>query len=232
MRSLWRAEEGNLLVGCDMEGAHLRIFAHLIQDEAFINALVTGKKEDQSDVHSLNKRALGDICVDRDRAKTFIFSFLNGAAAPKVSDIFGCSLGEAKKALEGYVQAYPGLRALKRVQIPRDAGRGYFIGLDGRKVLCDSEHLMMGMYLQNGEAVIMKHANVLWRQWAHEEGIPYKQVNFVHDEFVTEVPGDRAIAERLGILQSQAIVAVGERFGLRCPLAGEYKVGANWLDVH
>lgn len=232
MRSLWRCDPDAHLVGCDMEGAHLRIFAHLINDEEFIKALVEGKKEDGSDIHSVNKRKLGDLCIDRDRAKTFIFSFLNGAAAPKVSDIFGCSLREAKGTLEAYVEAYPGLKHLKQNIIPRDARRGYFIGIDGRKVMCDSEHLMMGMYLQNAEAVIMKHANVLWRQWAHEEGIPYKQVNFVHDEFVTEVPGDRSLAERLGVLQSKAITAVGERFGLRCPLAGEFKLGLNWLDVH
>ena len=232
MRSLWCCDPGSYLVGCDMEGAHLRIFAHLINDKDFIKALVEGKKDDGTDIHSLNRRALGDLCVDRDRAKTFIFSFLNGAAAPKVSEIFGCSLKDAKNSLERYVEAYPGLKHLKHNIIPRDAQRGYFIGLDGRKVLCDSEHLMMGMYLQNAEAVVMKHANVLWRQWADEEGIGHKQVNFVHDEFVTEVSGDKGTAERLGVLQSKAITAIGERLGLRCPLAGEYKVGKNWLDVH
>jgi len=232
MRSLWGCSDDAVLVGCDMEGAHLRIFAHLIDDKDFIKALVEGKKDDGTDIHSLNKRNLGQLCVDRDRAKTFIFSFLNGAAAPKVSEIFSCSLKEAKNCLEGYVEAYPGLKHLKQNIIPRDARRGYFVGLDGRKVLCDSEHLMMGMYLQNAEAVIMKHANVLWRQWLDEEGIKYKQVNFVHDEFVTEVYGDRSIADRVGLLQSKAITAVGERFGLRCPLAGEYKLGSNWLEVH
>jgi hypothetical protein len=30
----------------------------------------------------------------------------------------------------------------------------------------------------------------------------------------------------------QAITEAGEVLGLRCPLAGEYKVGSNWADTH
>lgn len=232
MRSLWGCSDGTHLVGCDMEGAHLRIFAHLIKDEQFIKALVEGKKEDGTDIHSLNKRNLGDICVDRDRAKTFIFSFLNGAAAPKIAEVFSCSQREAKQALDRYVQAYPGLKDLKQYRIPRDAGRGYFIGLDGRKVICDSEHLMMGMYLQNGEAVIMKHAIVQARAEIKELGIQAKLVNVVHDEAVWEVTGAREEAEMVGSIQAEAIKQTGEKFNVCCPLAGEYKVGGNWLDVH
>lgn len=232
MRELWYCDDGAHLVGCDMEGAHLRIFAHLIRDDDFVKALCEGKKEDGTDIHSLNKRNLGSICIDRDRAKTFIFSFLNGAAAPKVADIFGCSLREARETLEGYVQAYPGLLRLKNQQIPADAGRGYFVGWDGRKVLNDSEHLMMGMYLQNAESVVMKHANILWKERLDAEGIPYRQVNWVHDEWVTEVFGDRSVADYVGRIQAESITTIGERFGSYCPLAGEFKVGRTWLDVH
>ena len=67
-----------------------------------------------------------------------------------------------------------------------DASRGYFDGLDGRKVQCNSEHLMLAGYLQNGEAVVMKHANVLWQKELKGLGIKYNQVDFVHDEWQTE----------------------------------------------
>ena len=232
MRSMWICEDDAWLVGCDMESAHLRIFAHLIDDKNFTQSLISGDKKAGTDPHSLNKKALGDICVDRDRAKTFIFSFLNGAAAPKVSEIFGCSLPRAREALDGYVQAYPGLRALKEQRIPQDASRGYFVGVDGRLVVNDSEHLMMGMYLQNMESVLMKHANMMWRKELDALGIKYRQVNWVHDEWVTEVLGDRALAERVGAIQANSIRVVGEIFNLRCPMGGEYKVGKTWLEVH
>jgi DNA polymerase-1 len=78
----------------------------------------------------------------------------------------------------------------------------------------------------------MKYANVLWRKELNERGIRYKQINWVHDEWVTEVPGSKEIAETVGLIQSEAIRMVGEIFGLRCPMGGEYKVGKTWLDVH
>lgn len=232
MRSLWGCDDDAWLVGCDMEGAHLRIFAHLIRDDEFVKALIEGKKEDATDIHSLNKRNLGELCVDRDRAKTFIFSFLNGAGAGKVAEIFGCTNRAAKDCLDGYVRAYPGLVELKAKTIPRDAARGFFVGFDGRKVVNDSEHHMIGMYLQNAESVVMKHANVLWKEELDERGIEYRQVNWVHDEWVTEVRGDRETAELVGRIQAAAITTTGTRLGCYCPLSGEFKVGRNWLDVH
>jgi DNA polymerase-1 len=232
MRRLWRAREGCLLVGTDMESAHLRIFAHLIDDPEFTQSLISGRKEDGTDPHSLNKAKLGTLCADRDRAKTFIFSFLNGAASPKVASIFDCSLQDAKRALAEFTEAYPGLQRLKAETMPRDAERGYFVGLDGRLVACAEERLLIGAYLQNAEAVIMKHANVRWQDALDKEGIVYRQVNLVHDEFVTEVGDDLQLAKMVGQIQSNSIRDVGEAFGLRCPLAGEYKIGEDWLSVH
>lgn len=232
MRALWVCDEDSYLVGTDMEGAHLRIFAHLINDKDFIDSLINGKKEDGTDPHTKNKGILGSICVDRHRAKTFIFSYLNGASAPKVSEIFGCSLKAAKEALDTFVRAYPGLALLKSTTIPEAASRGYFIGVDGRYVLCDSEHLMMGMLLQNAEATLMKRANRMWMSILDRMGVKYKQVNFVHDEWVTEVYGSKELARRVGRIQSYCIHRVGKMYGLNCPLAGESKVGKNWLEVH
>jgi DNA polymerase-1 len=232
MRSLWICDEGAYLVGTDMESAHLRIFAHLIDDKEFIQSLITGDKKNGTDPHSVNKRVLGDICVDRDRSKTFIFSFLNGAASPKVSEIFSCSLQAAKEALDRFVRGYPGLARLKSEAIPRDAERGYFEGIDGRLVVNDSEHLMIGMYLQNMESVLMKWANKIWRDKLERLGVTFRQVNWVHDEWVTEVSGPRCLAGAIGRMQSDSIREVGELFGLRCPMGGEYKTGKNWLEVH
>lgn len=232
MRSMWVCSPDAFLVGCDMEGAHLRIFAHLIDDSNFIKALVSGKKEDGTDPHSLNKRAFGPICLDRDRAKTAIFTYLNGGSTPKFREIFNCSRQDAQEALDGLVRTYPGLARLKQERIPQDARRGYFEGIDGRLVINDSEHHMIGMYLQNMESVLMKYANVMWRRKLDALGIKYQQVNWVHDEWVTEVFGSKEDAELVGKLQADSIREVGEMFNLRCPMAGEYKVGKTWLEVH
>lgn len=232
MRSLWQAPPGKWLVGTDMEGAHLRIFAHLIDDKDFTQALLSGDKKLGTDPHSKNKNILGTVCVDRDRAKTFIFSYLNGARAPKVGQIFGCSNTLAKEALSTFERSYSGLERIKQTTIPSDAERGYFIGVDGRYVICDGEHTLMGMYLQNMEATLMKYAMRLGMKMLDEAKINYKVINWVHDEVLYEIDGTKEDAEKAGTIQAEAIKLVGEEFKLRCPLSGESKVGRSWLEVH
>lgn len=232
MRSLWTCPEGSYLVGTDMESAHLRIFAHLINDEKFIKALLSGSKDDGTDPHSLNKRILGDVCADRDRAKTFIFSFLNGAGVGKVGEIFGCSRGEAAQALDKFIEAYPGLKRFREETAPRDADRGYFISLDGRAVKCDSAHHMLAGYMQNYEKIIMAEANILWRKALRARGVNFRQVNLVHDEWQTEIKGSLADAVFAGRCQAASLAVIGHRYKLNCPMAGSCSVGENWLETH
>lgn len=104
--------------------------------------------------------------------------------------------------------------------------------MDGRKVIQANNHLMLAGYLQNGEAVVMKHANILWRKWADEARVNYKQVNFVHDEWQTECYDSLDAAEYLGGLQRNSIVEVGKKLGIYCPLAGSTDIGRNWYDTH
>jgi DNA polymerase-1 len=215
-----------------MEAAHVRLFAHYINDVSFTRAVTSGDKKNGTDVHTLGAKIFSHLGCDRDNHKTFIFSFFNGAGPPKVAEIFGCSMQEARKALKLYQSRYPGLDKLRSNLIPRYAESGYFVSLDGRRVCCNDAHPMFAGMLQAGEAIVMKMANVIWRRKLREKGINFKQVNLVHDEFVTEVYGDRAIAELVGRIQSDAIREVGEILGLNCPLAGEYKIGRNWLEVH
>lgn len=239
MRSMWKAGDDRYLVGVDADGIQLRILAHYINDPEFTKALVAGRKEDGTDAHSLNKRALGPICRTRDHAKTYIYAWLLGAGTLKQSQILECSLPEARVADKNFLGYYPGLKDLKKSRIPKDAARGYFVGLDGRMVAQDSEHLMLAGYLQNGEAVVMKRANVLWRNKLQKEKIPFWQVNFVHDEWQTEVPRDLELAKYVANVQADSIRLVGEELGLNCPLAGSIRnshgdlaIGDHWGVTH
>lgn len=232
MRDLWKASDGAWLVGTDAEGIQLRLLAHYMKSQEYVDAICKGTKEDKTDIHNMNMKALGSVCRDRDTAKTFIYAFLLGASTGKVAEILQCNTRQAKEAVDSFLAALPGLKKLKDWTIPNDARRGYFVGLDGRKVPCDSEHHMLAGYLQNGEAVIMKHANILWRTWAKKESIPFKQVNFVHDEWQTEVYGTKEQAERLGELQRLSLEQVGKDLEVFCPLAGNTSIGKSWLETH
>lgn len=151
--------------------------------------------------------------------------------------------------MDTFLESLPALKRVKKEEVPRDADRGYFIGVDGRPVLCSSQHKMLAGYLQNGEACVMKHANRLWRNEAKKLGILFSQVDFVHDEWQTEVPfmerelkeftkpdGTKYIstdaAEELGRIQRESIVLTGVHLDIFCPLAGTTDIGFNWAETH
>ena len=244
LRSLWCAPKGRLLVGCDAEGIQLRIFAHYINDKEFTDALVRGKKEDKTDPHSLNQRILGSVCKSRAAAKRFIYALLLGAGLGKLSEILDCSQIETEEALGRLMGRYEGWAILKSTVFPKDARRGYFVGLDGRKVRIpgDSDgtrrHLAMSGYLQCGEAVCMKMATRYFFSLLPQYDA--KLVNFVHDEWQVECGKSLDKAVELGHIMADSLRKVGEDLKLNCPLAGsfynddlkDYTIGTNWSVTH
>jgi DNA polymerase-1 len=231
-RGLWTVEEGNYLVGTDAEGIQLRILADLMESQEYVDAIITGKKEDETDIHNLNRKALGLPHITRDMAKTFIYAFLLGAGTAKVAQILKTDTRQATQAVNNFMDSISGLRRLKTKVIPNIAERGYFRGYDGRKVKVPSEHKTLAGMLQNGESTIMKWATRQWIKDARAEGIKFKLVTWPHDEWQTEVYGGMDVAKRLGEIQRKSIETVGVELGLMCPLAGSTDIGKSWLDTH
>jgi len=230
--SILQASPGKKLIGVDAASIQLRVLAHYMNDPAFTKAVISGSSKDGTDPHSLNKKALGDICKGRDPAKRFIYAWLLGAGVDMVAHILDCSRDQAQIAVNNFIEFYPGLKALKEEQIPNDARLGYFKGFDGRYVSVVSEHLVLAGYLQNGESCIMKTAAKIWYPRLVKEKIPFKFINFVHDEWQTEVDDDDDLCDYVGGIQADAIVKAGEILNLNCPQAGEIKKGYNWYQTH
>ena len=222
-RQAFTVPEGKLLVGTDAAGIQLRVLAHHMNDPVYTEQVIDG------DIHTFNMNALGKFCKDRPTAKTFIYAFLLGAGVGKIAEILGCNGAQANKSMQNFYEALPTLKRLKS-EASRAASMGWMKGLDGRILSIGSEHLALSVYLQGGETVIMRLANVFWQRQAKKEGINFKQCAWVHDEWQTEV--DEHQAHRLGEIQVQSIVDAGKFFKLNCPMDGEAKIGKNWLETH
>ena len=222
-RQVFKVPEGKLLVGTDAAGIQLRVLAHYMNDPVYTEQVIDG------DIHTFNMNALGKFCKDRPTAKTFIYAFLLGAGVGKIAEILGCNAAQANKSMQNFYEALPTLKRLKS-EASRAASMGWMKGLDGRILSIGSEHLALSVYLQGGETVIMRLANLFWQRQAKKEGINFKQCAWVHDEWQTEV--DEHQAHRLGEIQVQSIVDAGKFFKLNCPMDGEAKIGKNWLETH
>jgi DNA polymerase-1 len=222
-RAAWTVPRGYRLCGTDASGIQLRVLAHYMNDSEYTKTLLEG------DIHTYNKNALGEFCKDRPTAKTFIYAWLLGAGVAKVSSILGCTYDQAEWSMNNFLQSIPALKELKR-KAAMAGQRGYLIGLDGRRLGIESEHKALSVYLQGGETVIMRLANVYWHNRAKKEGLDFKQVAWVHDEWQTEVLAQHA--DIIGQYQVQSIRDAGEYFRMNCPLDGEYKIGGNWAETH
>jgi len=205
----------------DASGLELRMLAHYMKDEAYTNEILTG------DIHTANQLASG---VDtRSQAKTFIYAFLYGAGDAKIGSIVGGTARDGKRLKEKFLTNTPSLRAL-RERVSVASGRGYILGLDGRRVAVRSEHSALNTLLQSAGAIVMKKALCLLDEYASTWNLDYKFIGNIHDEIQTEVKESEA--DVFGRLAVSCIEASGIYYKLNCPLAGEYQVGDNWSETH
>jgi DNA polymerase I-like protein with 3'-5' exonuclease and polymerase domains len=220
---------------------------------AYAETVVNGKKEDQSDVHNVNKRAVG--LNKRDSAKRWVYALIYGAGDFKLGTIVYDDFSEqqrrafldehrTKSKREGVLKRLgeasrarimknlPALAKLVEAVKAAMKTRGHLVGLDGRLLHCRAEHSALNTLLQSAGAVAMKKALVL----LNDSLIPYRSTNTaafcanVHDEWQIET--EEAIADDIGRTAAEAIRRAGVHYNFRCPLAGSYKVGPTWASTH
>ena len=220
-RACWIVDSGYKLVGIDASGLELRMLAHYMNDADYTNTILTG------DIHTANQLAAG--LDTRNQAKTFIYAYLYGAGDEKIGSIAGGGRNVGRKLKAKFLEGTPALAVLKD-NVATSASKGYLTGLDGRKVFIRSEHAALNSLLQSAGALIMKQALIILDKYATIWGINYKIVGNIHDEFQVEVREDQA--GKFGSLAASCIEAAGIHFKLRCPLAGDYKIGNSWAETH
>ena len=228
-RTLFTADRGEKLLGIDVSGLELRCLSHylsLYDDGEY------GKKLLEEDIHTVNQEAAG--LDTRDQAKTFIYGFLYGAGDQKIGEIVGKGSTEGKKLKSKFLSELPALRKLRKKVQTKAQDFGAIKGLDGRRVPVRSKHAALNTLLQSAGAIICKRWVIESHKLLEENGFKcgedYSQVAFVHDEIQLTVKEEHA--DRIGKLCTEAIKVTGDRYGLRIPLTGEYKVGNNWAETH
>lgn len=225
-----------VLVGADASGLELRALAHYLAkyDDGHYVKVVT-----EGDPHEENASVLG---VSRDTAKTFMYAYLYGAGDAKLGKIVGKNR-DAGRHLRGQFQG--GTKGLDKLvtnvkRWHQEKGRvplpcGYWSRTR-------SDHSALNSLLQGTGAIVMKMATVLFHEACEDAGLikgygpigpedyDYAQVHMSHDELQLEVKSP--LAEEVGELVCDSIAQAGRVLNLRCPMGGEWKVGATWAETH
>ena len=220
-RACWIVEDNNVLLGVDASGLEIRMLAHYMNDEEYTNEILNG------DVHTANQK-LAKL-KSRDKAKTFIYALMYGAGDEKLGKVVGGSTADGKRARQYFFDNKPTFKSL-RDRVQRASSKKYLKGLDGRKLYVRNQHSALNTLLQGAGAIVMKKGLVLLDDMLRLNGIDYKFVANIHDEWQIEVKESQA--DFAGRLAVDSIIKAGEHFKLRCPLDGEYKTGVNWSETH
>ena len=233
-RSLFQAEKGYSMVGCDASGLELRNLAHYMAAfdmGSYANIICDG------DIHTANQEAAG--LGTRDEAKTFIYAHNYGAGDAKLGSIMDPLASEGRRRSLGrtartkFLTRIPALRQVISQVKQVGARRGFLYGLDGRKLHLRSEHKALNTLLQGAGAVIMKQAMVTQWKEAGLAGIPKEAaypVLHIHDEMQSIVRHE--YVEQFKEIAVESIREAGRIFDYKCPLDGEAKHGNSWADTH
>ncbi|KKK66532.1 hypothetical protein LCGC14_2963140, partial [marine sediment metagenome] len=96
-----------------------------------------------------------------------------------------------QRARATLIQSIPGLDTLIRKVKSKAKSPGFVKGLDGRRIMCRSQHAALNTLLQGAGAIIMKKALVILDDAliaaGLTPGVEYEYVGNIHDEFQIEV---------------------------------------------
>lgn len=240
-RALFVAPKGKRLVGVDASALELRCLAAFMaryDNGDYIRVVLDGKKEDGTEIHSVNAKALG---ADRDTAKIWFYAFIYGAGDYKLGLILGAKKNHKRLGKESRARFMANLPALGKlvgaVKARVEGGLGartHLTGLDGRRLTPRGSHSALNTLLQSAGAVIMKEALVLLDTELQAAGlvpgVHYEFVANVHDEW--QIEADEAWAEFIRDTAVAAIRRAAGTLNFRCPLDGEGKIGGSWLETH
>ena len=220
-RACWTVPEGYKLVGIDASGLELRMLAHYMKDDNYINEVLHG------DIHTTNQELAG--LKTRDQAKTFIYALVYGAGDAKIGKIAKGDIKKGKQLKQRFFRNLPALKKL-RDQVQQASQRAFLLGIDRRKIYVRSPHAALNTLLQGSGAIVMKQAMIYLDEMIRLNTLDAKFVANIHDEWQLQVKESQA--DFVGRMGCDAIRKAGQTFKMRCELDGEYKIGGNWSETH
>ncbi len=241
IRQTFVAPLGRRLISADWSQIELRLLAHFSGDERLIDAFAR-----DLDIHRRTAGELfgvGDldaITTDQRRiGKLVNFATIYGQGATALGKIIGVSRAEAQRYIEGYFEAYSGVRAWLDATMEQARSDGYATTLLGRRRVIPElssnsfmdrlagERIAANTPIQGSAADLCKLAMLRIDQGLSTAGHATRMLLQVHDELVFEAPDDEV--EAVSSLVRDAMENVHP---LRVPLKVDVGVGASWAEAH
>lgn len=218
IRRCFVADPGHLIASVDYQAQELRVLAALSGDPTMIQAF-----KDGADLHMMTAQAAWpdrEISKElRGYAKVVNFGRVYGGGAKTVAEQTGLSFPQAKKVVDGFDKAYPGVQELS-LKLQREASQnGYITTPVGRRLPVDRTraYSALNYLVQSSSRDVTGRALVR----LHKAGFtPYLRLP-LHDEVLASVPAEKAewgaseiarlMAEQMGPVHIGTDLEVGKR---------------------
>ncbi len=236
MRSLFRAEEGNVFVIADFSQIELRIAAEYVGDENMIRAFKEGRDLHRYTASLVLEKPEEEVTKEeRQIAKAMNFGLIYGISARGLSEYARSSYGVEleidaadvfrKKFFEHFHSFEEWHRKVKRELKEKEEIRG--TTLMGRPYRATTFTDAVNYPIQGTGADLLKLAVLMFDMELRREGVEAKLVNLVHDEIVVECP--RESAQKVEGLLREAMIKAGRIVLGSVPVEVESTVDSRWV---
>lgn len=225
MRSLFCVKPPYLMLGADLDQIEARITAHFAW--MFDNGEYWRVLQECGDIHQYNADLINS---DRDTAKGFQYAIFFGAQPPKLAEILGCSLSDAKDYIDNFWNGNKGVGDLVIYLEKYFKKYKYIVGLDGRQLFIRAAYKLLNTLIQSAAAIVFKRWGVLLNERLIEQGVDCAQIIAYHDEFDFRCHPDHLVVATEII--KQAAIDAGLYYDMKVPITVDVKVGSCWAEVH
>ncbi len=229
-----------VLLSADYSQIELRILAHMSGDPTLIESF-----QNKEDIHARTAALVHGIGTDevthelRTQAKAINYGLMYGMGASRLGRETGMSPPEAKRFINAYFKALPGVKKLldHNLEIAKEK-REVWTMFGRRRPLPDidstnamqrvaAENMAVNTPIQGTAADIIKRAMLEVHHRLSERNLQAKLLLQVHDELVLDVPV--AEIDEVSALVEEGMVGAAD---LKAPLEVSMGHGHNWLDAH
>ena len=230
MRSLFIADPGKVMIGCDSSGNQIRALCHYLNNKKVNDHVLNG------DIHQHNADTVG---VARPLAKGLLYATVFGAGFAKLGKmVTGIEdIDKGKEVKNKLYSALPGLKELVEklnrffYTTKNKDGLGFIPGLDGRRIFAESSFKCLNYLLQTFEAITVKTAVVNSFEMFKDENIEVDILGLIHDEVQVQTKPEN-VKRVKEILEYSFGDYITKKLELNIQMGGDAKSGNNWNDCH
>ena len=240
IRESFVPRRGWMMLSADWSQIELRLLAHFTRDPRLTEAFATGRDVHSRTAGQLFRRDSDDVTAEqRAVGKLVNFATIYGQGATALAQTLGEDRKTAQSYIDGYFEAYQGVRAWLDRTIAEAHENGYVSTLLGRRRYIPElqsnafmerqygERIAANTKVQGSAADLCKIAMVAVAGRLETERLEARMLLQIHDELLFEVPPDQV--ERLGVLVREEMESA---YPLAVPLVVDIGTGESWAAAH